>query len=135
VFERPPLIGKHHHQIDYHQIICSLVRKPGAFAASRSRDELFATTIFRQASDRLRTEGTKRADRDYVRILHLAASTWEAEVETALQIVLEAGKSATFATVRDLVQVPTMHQVPAIEVPPLDLSTSDHLLASRRDGV
>src|SRR6266404_4770492 len=107
VFELPRLIGKHHHRIDYHHIIWSLVRKPGAFTAYRY----------------------------YVRILHLAASTSEAEVETALQIVLEAGKSPTFATVRDLVQVPTMRQVPAIEVPPLDLSAYDQLIPSRRNCV
>src|SRR3989454_5968190 len=119
VFELPRLIGKQHHRIDYHHIIWSLVRKPGAFAAYRYRDELFPTTTFRLAYDHLRRDGASRADRDYVRILHLAASTSESEVETALQIVLEAGKSPTFMTVRDLVQVPT--QVPAIEVPPLDL--------------
>ncbi|GAC1349508.1 MAG: IS21-like element ISBj11 family transposase [Ktedonobacteraceae bacterium] len=135
VFELPRLVGKHHHQIDYHHIIWSLVRKPGAFAAYRYRDELFPTTIFRQAYDRLRTDGAKRADRDYVRILHLAASTSEAEVETALQIVLEAGKSPTFLVVRDLVQVPTMQQIPIIQVPPLDLSAYDQLIPSRRDYV
>src|SRR2546428_5950651 len=133
VFELPRLIGKHHHQIDYHHIIWSLVRKPGAFAAYRYRDELFPTTIFRQAYDRLSTDGAKRADRDYVRILHLAASTSEAEVETALQIVLEAGKAPAFLTVRDLVQVPTRRQVPEIGVPVLDLSTYDQLIPSRRD--
>src|SRR5947209_763315 len=135
VFELPRLIGKHHHQIDYHHIIWSLVRKPGAFAAYRYRDELFPTTTFRQAYDRLRTDGPKGADRDYVRILHLAASTSEAEVETALEIVLEAGKSPTFATVRDLVQVPTIRQIPAIEVPALDLSAYDQLIPSRRNCV
>jgi len=135
VFELPRLIGKHHHQIDYHHIIWSLVRKPGAFAAYRYRDELFPTTIFRQAYDRLRSDGAKRADRDYVRILHLAASTSEAEVATALEIVLEAGTCPTFVTVRDLVQVPTMRQVSAIGVPVLDLSAYDQLIASRRDCV
>ena len=68
-------------------------------------------------------------------MLHLAASTSEAEVETALQIILEAGKAPTFATVRDLVQVPTLPQVPAIEVPALDLSTYDQLIPSRRNCV
>src|SRR5439155_18404469 len=94
----PRLIGKHHHRIDYHHIIHSLVRKPGAFAAYRYQDDLFPTTTFRQAYDRLVTGGSERADRDYVRILHLAATTSEAEVETALQIVLEAGKLPTFVT-------------------------------------
>jgi hypothetical protein len=133
VFDLPRLIGKHHHRIDYHHIIWSLVRKPGAFAAYRYRDELFPTTTFRLAYDRLRTDGAKRADRDYVRILHLAASTSESEVETALQIVLEAGKTPAFVTVRDLVQVPI--QMPTIEVPPLDLSAYDQLIPSRRDCV
>jgi hypothetical protein len=135
VFELPRLIGKHHHQIDYHHIIWSLVRKPGAFAAYRYRDELFPTTTFRLAYDRLRTDGAKRADRDYVRILHLAASTSETEVETALQIVLEAGKAPTFLMVRDLVQVPSMHQVPSIQAPSLDLSAYDQLIPSRRNCV
>ena len=103
--------------------------------AYRYRDELFPTTIFRQAYDRLRSDGAKRADRDYVRILHLAASTSEAEVATALEIVLEAGTCPPFVTGRDLVQVPTMRQVPAIGVPVLDLSAYDQLIASRRDCV
>jgi hypothetical protein len=135
VFEVPRLIGKHHHQIDYHHIIWSLVRKPGAFAAYRYRDELFPTTTFRLAYDRLRADGAKRADHDYVRVLHLAATTSEAEVETALQIVLEAGKVPTFLTVRDLVQVPTTHEVPVIPAPVLDLSSYDQLIPSRRNYV
>ena len=135
VFELPRLIGKHHHHIEYHHIIWSLVRKPGAFAAYCYRDELFPTTTFRLAYDRLRTDGAKRADRDYVRILHLAASTSEVEVETALQIVLEAGNIPTFLTIRDLVQVPTAHQIPAIQAPVLDLSSYDQLIPSRRTHV
>ncbi len=135
VFELPRLIGKHHHQIDYHHIIWSLVRKPGAFAAYRYRDELFPTTTFRLAYDRLRSDGAKRADREYVRILHLAATTSETEVETALQIVLEAGNAPTFLTVRDLVQVPTVRQFPAIQAPVLDLFSYDQLIPSRRNCV
>jgi Mu transposase, C-terminal domain len=135
VFEFPRLMGKHRHHIDYHHIIWSLVRKPGAFAAYRYRDELFPTITFRLAYDRLRSDQARRADRDYVRILHLAATTSEAEVETALQIVLEAGKTPAFLTVRDLVQLPTRHQVPAIQTPVLDLSSYDQLIPSRRNYV
>ena len=132
VFEIPPLVGKHRHRIDYHHIIHSLVRKPGAFAAYRYRDDLFPTTTFRQAYDRL-VEGTvKRADREYVRILHLAATTSEAEVETALQIVLEESKLPMFLTVRDLVQVPTMRLVPTLSPPELNLATYDQLIPSVR---
>jgi len=132
VFEIPRLIGKHHHRIDYHHVIHSLVRKPGAFAAYRYRDELFPTTIFRQGYDRLVEGSVKRADREYVRILHLAATTSEAEVETALQIVLEEHKVPSFLTVRDLVQVPTLRLVPTIAPPELNLASYDQLIPSVR---
>jgi len=88
---------------------------------------------------RRRQQGVKRCEwvsgLDIVRILHLAASTSETEVETALQIVLEAGKTPTFLMVRDLVQVPSMHQVPTIQAPLLDLSAYDQLIPSRRNCV
>jgi hypothetical protein len=132
VFEIPRQIGKHQHRIDYHHVIHSLVRKPGAFAAYRYREDLFPTTTFRLAYDRLVAGGVQRADRDYVRILHLAATTSEADVETALQIVLEAGKAPTFLTVRDLVQVPTMRAVPTLSSPELNLASYDQLIPSAR---
>src|SRR5947209_12751660 len=84
VFILPRLIGKHKHRIDYHHVIWSLVRKPGAFAAYQYRDELFPTTTFRLAYDRLLADWPKRANQEYVRILYLAATTSESEVETAL---------------------------------------------------
>jgi hypothetical protein len=132
VFEIPRLIGTHHHRIEYQHVIHSLVRKPGAFAASRYRDDLFPTTTFRQAYDRLASSTIERADRDYVRILHLAATTSEAEVETALQIVLEADKIPSFLTVRDLVQIPPRHTVPVLSTPELNLAFYDQLIPSAR---
>jgi hypothetical protein len=74
-FTLPRLVGTHQHRIDYHHITWSLVRKPGAFAAYRYRDELFPTTTFRLAYDRLCQDVAARADGQYVRLLHLAAST------------------------------------------------------------
>ena len=67
-----------------------------------------------------------------MRILHLAATTSEAEVETALQIVLEAGKLPSFVTVRDLVQIPTMPTIPALSTPDLNLAAYDQLIPSAR---
>jgi hypothetical protein len=93
---------------------------------------LFPTTTFRLAYDRLVASGATRADRDYVRILHLAATTSESEVETALQIVLEAGKAPAFLTVRDLVQVPTRQAIPTLTTPELNLAAYDQLIPSTR---
>jgi hypothetical protein len=131
-FTLPRLSGRHQHQINYRHIIWPLVRKPGAFAAYRYRDELFPTTLFRQAYDRLLTAQPKRADREYVRVLHLAATISEADVETALILLLEAGTPPTFDTVRDLVYVPYAHMVPQLHMPTLDLSPYDQLIPSRR---
>jgi hypothetical protein len=61
-------------RIDYRHVIWSLVKKPGAFARYRFREELFPTLTFRKAYDALRAR-TERADVEYLRILHLAAST------------------------------------------------------------
>src|SRR5438874_6975125 len=85
-FSLPRLVGKQQHHINYQHIIWSLVRKPGAFAAYRYRDDLFPTTTFRLAYDQLVSQRATRADHEYVRILHLAASVSESEVETALAL-------------------------------------------------
>ncbi len=131
-FTIPRLIGQKQHRIDYRHVIWSLVRKPGAFAAYRYRDDLFPTTTFRLAYDRLTCSGIDRADRDYVRILHLAASTSESEVETALILLLEASTLPRFDAVRDLVHPPHSTEVLALPAPHLDLSPYDELIPSRR---
>ncbi|HEU5380709.1 MAG TPA: IS21 family transposase [Ktedonobacteraceae bacterium] len=132
VFEFPRQIGRHRHRIDYHHLAGSLVRKPGAFAHYRYREELFPTTTFRRAYDQLQKADPKRADREYVRLLHLAATKSEAEVETALQIVLEECQTPLFLTVRDLVQMPGTASVPQLTTPNLNLSPYDQLIPSTR---
>jgi len=69
----------------------------------------------------------KRADRHYVRLLHLAASTSESEVETALSLLLEQRVLPSFDTVRDLTRPPASHSVPELSQPVLDLSVYDRL--------
>ena len=75
--------GKGKARIDYRHIIGSLVRKPGAFARYRFL-QLYPTHTFRLAYDAMCGWKGERADVDYVRILHLAATTMECEVERAL---------------------------------------------------
>jgi len=135
VFILPRLVGKHQHRIDYHHVIWSLVRKPGAFAAYQYRDELFPTTTFRLAYDRLLDSWPRRANHEYVRVLHLAATTSESEVETALCLLLEAETRLSFVAVRDLVHLPGVQSVPHLHTPLLDLSSYDQLIPSRRTNV
>ena len=84
--------------IDYRQIIGSLVRKSGAFARYRYREELFPSLTFRAADDALgRTHG-ERADVEYVRVLHLAATTSERQVEATLRARLDAGAPCDYGS-------------------------------------
>jgi hypothetical protein len=109
-------------------VIWSLVRKPGAFAHYRYRDDLFPSLIFRRAYDTLHARGADHADRHYVRLLHLAASTSESEVETAVGLLLEQHFVPTFDAVRDLTRPPADQRVPELSQPILDLSVYDGLL-------
>lgn len=122
----PRLVGKQQHAINYRHMIWSLVRKPGAFAAYRYRDDLFPSLLYRLAYDQLRQQTPTRADKDYVRILHLAASASEVEVETALQVLSETNTLPTFDAVRDLVYVP---HIPVRAPLPVNLLPYDQLLA------
>ena len=99
------------HAVNYRHVIWSLVRKPGAFAHYRYREDLFPSLAFRHAYDALCKRLPQHADRHYVRVLHRASTTSESEVETAIGILLENSQVPTFDAVRDLVRVP---QVPVL---------------------
>ncbi len=70
-----------------------------------------------------------RADRDYVRLLHLAASTSEADVEAALGLLREQRTLPTFDAVRELIRAPGLPTIPVLSAANLDLGIYDQLLA------
>jgi len=127
----PRLHGERDVRIDYRHIIWSLVRKPGAFRRYRYREELFPTLTFRRAYDALSRWRGERADIEYVRILHLAASTIESQVERALTELLERGESFDYARVRQLAS-PEPIAVPQVTLPQPDLGAYDRLLKGAR---
>jgi hypothetical protein len=92
VEEMPRLRGRGKHRVDYRHIIDWLVRKPGAFANYRYREDLFPTSRFRIAWDILQDVAPQRASRRYLEILHLAATEGEARVDEALRWLLEQGE-------------------------------------------
>ena len=96
--------GEREANVNYRHVIGSLVRKPGAFARYRFREQLFPTRQFRLSYDALREWRGERADVEYVRILHLAATTMEATVDSALALLLETGRPFDYAEVRDLAE-------------------------------
>ena len=129
----PRLRGAADHRIDYRHIIGSLVRKPGAFARYRFREELFPSLTFRAAYDALgRTHG-ERADVEYVRLLHLAATTSERQVEATLRARLDAGDTCAYASVQAEVR-PPVPTVPVVHIPRPDLAQYDALLTGGLHG-
>jgi hypothetical protein len=129
VVRLPRLRGQRQHQIDYHHLIGTLVRKPGAFAQYQYREELFPSLVFRQSYDTLARTNASSADREYVRVLHLAATTSESEVETALRLLLDAGQVPSVSAVRALVRPPHQPLAPSLSTPELDMQQYDQLLA------
>lgn len=128
------LLGERQHRIDYRHLSASLVRKPGAFAQYRYRDDLFPTLTFRQAYDALVQAVPQHADRHYVRLLHLAMGTSEAAVEAILTELLEQHLPPTFDRVRDQVRLPASLPLPELAAAVLDFGVYDALLAPEVSG-
>jgi hypothetical protein len=124
------LLGRNKHRIDYRHIIWSMVKKPGAFERYRYREELFPTLTFRRAYDALVAALSGwDADVDYLRILHLAASTMEEDVEAALDLLLEQKVVPRIDRVKALVSPSTFEVlVPSMPAYEVDLSDYDVLL-------
>jgi len=116
--------GRGNAMIDYRHVIWSLVRKPGAFARYRYREALFPTLVFRRAYDALCERLGSAADVEYVRILHLAASTSESAVERALEALLGREELRDYAQVR-AAAAPEPIEVPSTAIDPPDLRAYD----------
>ncbi len=128
VAELERLRGEDRVRVDYRHLIGSLVRKPGAFARYRYREHLFPTSIFRRAYVELSLWRGERADVEYLRILHLAATTMETVVERVLVQLLESGEPFDYTAVRDLA-APSRPPTPELAaLSPPDLRVYDALL-------
>jgi hypothetical protein len=125
--ETMPRLRGREHRIDYRHIIGSLVRKPGAFARYRYREELFPSLTFRRAYDALADTHGERADVEYVRILHLAALSSEATVTATLEGLLAERRAFDYSAVQAHVTRPTL-AVPHLQLPVPDLAAYDALL-------
>ncbi len=124
------LTGRFGHRINYRHVIWSLVQKPWAFARYRYQEDLFPTLTFRRAYDALLAKhADRKADIEYLRILHLAASTLESEVQAALELLLAEGVLCNAEQVKALAS-PERPEVPALSVPEVDLHSYDTLLTS-----
>jgi hypothetical protein len=125
----PRLTGTQIHAINYRHIIEWLVRKPGAFAQYRFREDLFPSLVFRRAYDRLCVVCTPRtADVEYLRILRQAARTMEGTVEEVLADLERRQVAPRWAALMEFWPAPTPAAVPALTPLVVELADYDQLL-------
>jgi hypothetical protein len=131
----PRLRGRGRHRIDYRHIIEWLVRKPGAFANYRYREELFPTTRFRMAYDQLCARHPATADRRYLEVLYLAAAEGESQVEGILAALLAAGAVVSAEVVQSRLETDRPAcTVGEVAVDPVDLALYDVLLRGAEEA-
>ncbi len=134
VAEMPRLRGEGKHRIDYRHVIHSLVRKPGAFARYRWREDLFPGVLFRVAYDELREDCPQTADRQYLGILELAAQEGERKVEQALKNRIESGRRTRFQDLKEDLIEPVLPRW-QVQVPPINIQIYDRLLGTHKQEV
>lgn len=121
--------GKNQHRVDYRHIIDWLVRKPGAFANYKYRDDLFPTSRFRMAYDDLKERHPSRAGREYLRILLLAAKETEAGVDEALRTLIDEEKAVNLESVEaQLISLAEPFSVREVKIDAVNLFAYDALL-------
>ena len=134
----PRLRGQRKHLVNYRHVIDSLVRKPGAFENYKYREEMFPTSRFRMAYDELRDTLPRRASKEYLQILELAARENESWVDDALRALFKEGQPITFAAVQERVgRRETARPITEVQVELTSLSSFDVLFQHKEvwDGV
>jgi hypothetical protein len=112
--------------IDFRHIIGHLLRKPGAFANYRWREELFPAPAYRAAYDHL-MRTTHEADRRYLEVLKVAADEGLTTVENALEQLLAAPRPLiTAEEVRAMLETWREQKQEWRIRPPLDVSLEDY---------
>jgi hypothetical protein len=126
----PRLRGEGSHHIQYRHIIDYLVRKPGAFKNYRYRNDMFPTIGYRICYDALKRQNPSRADKEYLKILHLASQTDEPGVERVINHLLGKDERISAEAITTLLdgesELPSVRDV---AIDQIVLSTYDDLLS------
>lgn len=107
----PRLHGDGKHRVHYRHVIDWLVRKPGAFENYRYKSSMFPTSNFRVAYDQLADRHSPRqASKEYLRILHLAATESQTHVDRILLLFCHNDQPICHDTVKE--QLASAQQLP-----------------------
>ena len=121
----PRLRGEERHHIQYRHIIDWLVRKPGAFANYLYQADLFPSHRFRMAYDSLKPD-----NKEYLKILHLAAKESETAVDQALAILIHENRPISFKAVSEIIKQEDEYPIiDSIEVQDVNIAVYDQLLS------
>ncbi len=125
----PRMRGDGGHSIQYRHIIDSLVRKPGAFENYRYKDDLFPTTRFRMVYDYFKETIPAKANKEYLKILNLAAKETETGVDEALRTLFENEKPLSSDAVKAILESENVTAPPEeVNIAEVDLCHYDQLL-------
>lgn len=97
------LRGEGKHAVNYRHVIDWLVRKPGAFKDYRYRSDMFPSSYFRMTYDNLKRHNAPHADREYLRILRIAALDGQEVTESAARSLLSKAAAVTADAIRGLI--------------------------------
>lgn len=133
IVERIPRIrGEEKHRIDYRHIIDWLVRKPGAFENYRYKQDMFPSSYFKMAYDYLKRHNPLRANKEYVKILHIASSEGESLVEAAIKELLLREETLSTQSIMELViKESSLPKATDVSIDEIELGIYDELLTSK----
>jgi hypothetical protein len=129
----PRLKGDKKHHIQYRHIIDWLIRKPHAFANYKFKSDLFPSSNFRIYYDYLKKRHNEhKADKEYLKILFLAAKQGETDVGNALDCLFKMQNDFSYEDVKyiiDNLQKELLELKTDIKVETVNLTTYDALLS------
>jgi hypothetical protein len=118
--------------INYRHLIDGLIRKPSAFANYQYHEAMFPRLCFRKAYDALRSKVPLHADKQYLKLLHLAKMHSEQEVADALEILLEEHQVPQPESVKALIDAYAKERL-SVHVRQPNVADYDCLLSSMND--
>lgn len=131
----PRLIGHKGHYIQYRHVIDSLIRKPGAFENYKYKSDMYPTVYFRIAYDLLNESSPGKANKEYLKILYLAAKESEELVDNTLRRLIDTGESITSDEVKKIVNKGSMYDVlSSVNIPEIDITSFDELLTFDKEA-